>query len=141
MGKGGEREEGVLEGEVDRSSKRRKLFVWRMVAIWGILLLLILIGFLLDLDKKALALVILLFGFLTQAFSGLLGLLGLLPWVGPILVKVITGPFLWLLNGLGTLVAFIALRRGYRVDLLKSRIIVTTFLLGFVVGILVGTLL
>ena len=112
-----------------------------MLGIWGVILLLITVGYFLGLDKKLLALVVLLFGLLTQAFTGLLGLLALLPWVGPVLVKVISGPFLWLLNGLGTLVAFIALRRGVKVDLLKSRILVTTFLLGFIVGILVGTLL
>ena len=146
MEKGGVREEGNLtvreveEESVEKSGKKFPLG-WRMVILWGAIGLLIFVGFLLGLDKKLVALVILLFGFLTQAFTGLLGLLGLLPWVGPVLVKIISGPFIWLLNGLGTLVAFLALRRGYKVDLLKSRIIVTTFLLGLVVGILVGTLL
>jgi hypothetical protein len=146
MEKGGDREEVntmSLEesGESHSEMQRRFPFTWRMVVLWGAIGLLIFIGFYLGLDKKFLALVILVFGFLTQAFTGLLGLLGILPWVGPVLVKVISGPFIWLLNGLGTLVAFFALRRGYKVDLLKSRIIVTTFLLGLVVGILLGTLL
>ena len=146
MEKGGDRGEvntmSLEESGESRSEIQRRFpFTWRMVVLWGAIGLLVFIGFFLGLDKKLLALVILIFGFFTQAFTGLLGLLGILPWVGPVLVKVISGPFIWLLNGLGTLVAFIALRRGYKVDLLKSRIIVTTFLLGLVVGILVGTLL
>jgi hypothetical protein len=146
MEKGGDRGEVNTmsleeKGESSPEMQRRFPFTWRMVILWGAIGLLVFIGFYLGLDKKFLALVILIFGFLTQAFTGLLGLLGILPWVGPILVKVISGPFIWLLNGLGTLLAFFALRRGYKVDLLKSRIIVTTFLLGLVVGILVGTLL
>ncbi|MCH7760717.1 hypothetical protein IIA15_04855 [candidate division TA06 bacterium] len=142
MEKGGDTGEGKIRSpktvgqEFDSDSGRTKRISWRMVGIWGIILLLITVGFLLGLDKKLIALVVVLFGLLTQAFAGLLGFLGLLPWVGPLLVKVVAGPFLWLLNSLGTLLAFIALRRGYKVDLLKSRILVTTFLLGLLVGTL-----
>ena len=140
--KGKGRVEDFPKGEDSAGEARRPFLIgWRMAVVWGVILLLIGVGFFLGLDKKLLALVVLLFGFITQAFAGLLAFLALIPWVGPVLVKVVTGPILWLMNGLGTLVAFIALRRGYKVDLIKSRILATTFLSGFVVGILVGTLL
>ena len=117
---------------------------WRMVLIWGVLLLLVLVGFLLDFDKKLIALSILLIGSITHAFAGLLALLGLIPWVGPLLVKVITGPFIWLMNTIATFLAFLFLKKGHKVpttEIVRFRFMVYSFLFGLLIGVLVGTLL
>lgn len=129
-------------GERPRVSLRTLFTLhWKTIAVWGAIAIFLVVALTTGLDKKVTALAVLIFGFLTQAFSGLLGLVGLIPVVGPLLVKVITLPFFLLVNGFAYLVTLFAVRRGKKMDVMKTRILVSSFLFGIVVGFILGKLI
>ncbi len=121
--------------------KRMKTF-WvayrKFILIWLIIALFTIVSITLGFDKKIIALVVLLVGFLTQAFGGLVGMIGAIPTIGPMIVKIVTLPFFLLLNAFAYLFTFFALRMGLKRDIVRARIIVTAFLVGIVIGFILG---
>jgi hypothetical protein len=79
-------------------------------------------------------------GLVTNAFAWLLGLIGMVPLIGPLIVKVLSLGFVWLLNAVGYLVSFIAIRRGYSKDVLTYRGLTVAVILGIVIGFVIGRL-
>jgi len=114
---------------------------WRVALIWLVICGLIAAGILLRWDKKLVAAVVIVFGLMTQAFAGVLGLIGAVPVVGPLIIKVVTLPFVLLVNGIGYIITFFALRRGYKIDVMRSRVLIGTFLVGTVLGFGLGRLI
>lgn len=80
-------------------------------------------------------------GLLSNAFAWLMGIIALVPVVGPIIVKVLSVGFIWLLNAVGYLVSFIAIRRGYSRDVLTYRGLTVAVIVGIVIGYAMGKLL
>ncbi|MEO0289493.1 MAG: hypothetical protein ABIN00_07645 [candidate division WOR-3 bacterium] len=117
--------------------KRNKL----LILIFLSLLLLVFIVFKFNLNKPIAALLILLVGMITHMFTELLALLALVPVIGPVLVKIISLPFIILLNGITYLVSFFALKKGYKMEMLKSRSFTTTLLLGILIGYILGKII
>ncbi|MEO0281755.1 MAG: hypothetical protein ABIN05_05345 [candidate division WOR-3 bacterium] len=117
--------------------KRNKI----LILIFLSLLLLVFIVFEFNLNKPIAALLILLVGMITHMFTELLALLALVPVIGPVLVKIISLPFIILLNGITYLVSFFALRKGYKMEMLKSRSFTTTLLLGILIGYILGKII
>jgi hypothetical protein len=70
-----------------------------------------------------------------------LGIITLLPFIGPLLVKVLSLSIIWLLNAIGYLVAYVAIKRGYSKDVLTYRAITIALITGIVIGFLMGSLL
>ena len=64
-------------------------------------------------DTGVIAGSVLVVGLITNAFTWLLGIIALVPLIGPLIVKVLSVGFVWLLNGVGYLVSLIAIKRGY----------------------------
>ncbi|MDP8568470.1 hypothetical protein [Methylophilus aquaticus] len=89
-------------------------------------------------DVKVLAGLTLLVGLMSGAFVWIIGLIGLLPVVGPIVVKVLSFGFIWLLNALGYLVSYIAIRRGYSQDVLTYRGLTLALMVGIITGYVVA---
>ncbi|MFQ5905496.1 MAG: hypothetical protein ACE5JA_02895 [bacterium] len=114
---------------------------WRAALVWLIICGVIVAGILLRWDKKLVAAVVIAFGLMTQAFAGVLGLVAAVPVVGPLIIKVVTLPFVLLVNGIGYLVTFFAFRRGYKLDVMKSRVLIGTFLVGVILGFVLGRLI
>lgn len=114
---------------------------WRTILLLFFMIAFIVIASLFGLDEKIIALMVLIFGLISQAFAGLLSLIALIPLVGPIVVNLITLPFFIMVNGLAYLVTLIALRRGYTRQVIESRILTTTLLVGIAIGFLLGKLL
>lgn len=115
---------------------------------WRIMLpvLLLLLGFLflavkLGWNLKAVAAVTFAIGLASNLFVWLLGLIAIVPVVGPLVVKVLALPFIWLLNGIGYLVSYVAIRRGYSQDVITYRALTLALLLGVVIGFVLGHLL
>lgn len=79
-------------------------------------------------------------GLVTNAFAWLLGLIGVVPVIGPLVVKVLSLGFVWLLNAVGSLVSFIAIKRGYSKDVLTYRGLTVAVIIGIVVGFVLGRL-
>ncbi len=91
-------------------------------------------------DTKIAAGSALLVGFYSGLVGWLLGIITLVPIIGPILVKILTMSFIWLLNAVGYLVAYVAIKRGYSKDVLTYRGITIALIVGMVIGYVLGSL-
>ena len=80
-------------------------------------------------------------GLITNAFAWLLGIVALVPLIGPLIVKILSIGFIWLLNAVGYLVSFIAIKRGYSQDVLTYRGLTIAVIIGIVIGYVLGKLI
>ena len=80
-------------------------------------------------------------GLVSNAFAWLLGVIALIPIIGPLIAKVLTVGFIWLLNAVGYLVSFIAIKRGYSKDVLTYRGLTVAVIIGICVGYVLGKLI
>jgi len=111
-----------------------------MVPIWITMGVLIWAGVHFHVDAGVIAGSVFVVGLLSNAFTWLLGIIALVPIVGPLIVKVLSIGFIWLLNAVGYLVSFIAIRRGYSRDVLTYRGVTVALILGIVIGYILGKL-
>jgi hypothetical protein len=81
------------------------------------------------------------FGLFAEAFSGLIALLATVPVIGPIVAKVLTLPIFWIFNALGYFVSLVAIKRGYKKEVINYRFVTMVFLTGFAVGFIIAKLL
>lgn len=109
--------------------------------IWGIVLALIILALHFGIDEKIVVFFTLALGLFTQVFTGLGALIALIPWVGPIIVKIFTIPFFWAVNGLGYFISVIAIKKGYTKSVTSSRILTIAILTGMIIGYILGHLL
>ena len=79
-------------------------------------------------------------GILTQAFSGLVGLIALIPWLGPLVIKALSIPLVWILNGAGYFFSVVLAGRGYGKSVVQSRILTVVLIVGIVIGFIIGKL-
>lgn len=111
---------------------------WRnakiMLPLWIAIGFLVALGIHYQVDGRVIAGGVLLVGVLSNAFAWLAGLVMLVPVIGPIIVKVLSIGFIWLLNAIGYLVAFVAIRRGYSKDVLTYRGLTVALIVGIVIG-------
>ena len=114
---------------------------WKiMLPVWAALLSLVWVGLHFGMDEKLVAGVAILFGLLSSAFAWMLGVIGLVPVIGPIIVKILAIPVIWLLNGVGYLVSYIAIRRGHSQAVLNYRALTITLIIGVIIGYILGKL-
>ncbi len=92
-------------------------------------------------DEKIVVFSTLVLGIFTQVFAGLGALIAMVPIIGPILIKVVTIPFFWLINALGHGVSIVAIKKGYTNELVKSRVLTIALLIGIVLGYIMGNLI
>lgn len=108
--------------------------------IWGLIVLVIVISLKLGIDKKIVVFATLILGLFTQVFSGLGALIAMIPWVGPLIIKVFTIPLFWILNALGYGVSVVAIKKGYTKEFVSSRMLTFALLTGIVIGYILGHL-
>ena len=60
------------------------------------------------------------------------------PLVGPLIVKILALPFIWLLNAIGYVISLVAIRRGFSKDVLTYRGLTMASIVGIVIGYVVG---
>ncbi len=89
---------------------------------------------------KAVTTGVMLFAALSHVLAWGLGIIGLLPIIGPLIVKVLSLSIIWLLNAVGYLVSFTAIKRGYSKDVLTYRGLTVALLVGIVIGYVIGNL-
>ena len=92
-------------------------------------------------DEKIVVFSTLILGIFTQVFAGLGALIAMVPIIGPILIKVVTIPFFWMINALGHGVSIVAIKKGYTNELVKSRVLTIALLIGIVLGYIMGNLI
>lgn len=105
---------------------------------WAIIIAFIEVGLYFNIDKFVIGNIVFLFGLLSYAFTGLISVLGLVPFVGPFVIKVLGIPFVWLLNGIGYLVSLVAIRRGYTKDVMTYRGYTIAVIIGITIGYIIG---
>jgi hypothetical protein len=131
-----------LRAATDSEVPRPARGSWKiMLPLWAALLGLVWLGLHFHVDQRVVAGGVLLIGFFSSAFAWLIGVIGLVPLVGPLIVKLLAIPVLWLLNALGNLVSLIAIRRGYSKDVLTYRGLTIALLVGIVIGYVLGHLI
>ncbi|MCX6639998.1 MAG: hypothetical protein NTW14_05895 [bacterium] len=113
----------------------------RYIILWLIIIAMVLLGVVLGVDKKVIGVVVALFGIITQAFIGLLALVGVVPILGPLIVKIISLPLFWLLNGIGYVLSVFAIKQGYTKEVLNYRVLTVVFLIGVVIGFIIGQII
>lgn len=113
----------------------------KTILIWVIIALIIIVGIYFDVDKTVLGGVVVIFGLITQAFIGLVGLISLVPIIGPIIAKVLALPVFWLINSLGYFISIIAIRKGYSKTVMNYRVLTVVLLVGVVIGFILGKFL
>jgi len=96
------------------------------------------IGYLRDWDKEIMAGLVVLAGILSHAFAGLVALIALIPWIGPLLIKVLSIPVFWLLNATGYFVSIIFVKKGFGSSVVQSRVLTIVLLVGVVIGFILG---
>lgn len=114
---------------------------WKIISGFLLIMLLVYLGFLLGIDRKVVAFVVVIIGLITQLFAEMLALLAFIPVLGPVIVKVVSLPFIFLINALGYMVTFFAFRKGYKVEVAKSKLFTTAMLIGVVIGYIIGKLI
>jgi hypothetical protein len=115
---------------------------WRvMLPLWCAIGGLVWLGLHFNVDRSVIAGSVVAVGLISNAFAWLLGIIALVPVIGPIIVKVLSIGFIWLLNAVGYLVSYIAIRRGYSKDVLTYRGITIATIIGIVIGFVLGKLL
>ena len=92
-------------------------------------------------DEKIVVFSTLVLGIFTQVFAGLGALIAMIPIIGPILIKVVTIPFFWMINAMGHGVSIVAIKKGYTNELVKSRVLPIALLIGIVLGYIMGNLI
>lgn len=98
------------------------------------------LGLRFNVDRSVIAGSVIVAGLLSNVFAWLLGIIALVPVIGPIIVKVLSIGFIWLLNAVGYLVSYIAIRRGYSKDVLTYRGLTVAVIIGIVIGFVLGRL-
>ena len=91
-------------------------------------------------DKKIILFATFVISIFTQLFVGLGALVGMIPFIGPLMIKVISIPVFWLLNAMGYVVSGVAIKKGYATELAKSRIVTLSLLIGIIIGYILGHL-
>ena len=110
------------------------------IALILVLLLVPLLDYL-GVPKEIVAFVTLVLGLLTKAFAGLAALIAMIPIIGPLVVKVLSIPFFWLVNSLGYFVSILAIKKGYTRQVVNSRVLTLSVLVGIVIGYILGNVL
>ena len=115
---------------------------WKvMVPLWLVIGVLVWLGLHYNVDRGVIAGSVIAIGLVSNAFAWLLGIIAIVPIIGPLIVKVLSIGFIWLLNAVGYLVSFIAIRRGYSKDVLTYRGLTIAVIIGIVIGYVMGKLL
>lgn len=122
--------------------KPPKRGAWKiMLPILALLIILGVLAYHYHWDTKTTTAGAVLVGLYSGLVGWLLGMITLVPIIGPILVKILTMSFIWLLNAVGYLVSYIAIKRGYSKDVISYRSVTIALLVGIVIGYVIGSVL
>lgn len=119
--------------------KPRRRLSWKvMVPIWIGLITLVVVAYYRNWDARVVGGGALVIALLTNAIAWLAATIGLVPILGPLVVKILALPFIWLLNGIGYIISMVAIRRGFSKDVLTYRGLTIALIVGIVIGYVVG---
>lgn len=111
-----------------------------MLPLWIAMGAMVWAGLYFNVDRSVIAGSVVAVGLISNAFAWMLGVIALVPVIGPLIVKVLSIGFIWLLNAVGYLVSYVAIRRGYSKDVLTYRGLTVAVIIGIVIGFVLGKL-
>ena len=111
-----------------------------MIPLWAVMIGLTWWGLEKNVDRFVIAGSVVAVGLVSNAFAWMLGIIAMVPIIGPLIAKVLSIGFVWLLNAVGYLVSFIAIKRGYSKDVLTYRGLTVAVIIGIVIGFIIGKL-
>lgn len=114
---------------------------WKTILTWVLLVTFVIISIHYNVDKSVIGGSVVIFGIISQAFIGLINIIGLVPLVGPIIAKILALPLFWLINALGYFVSIVAIKKGYTKDVVNYRILTVVLLVGIVIGFILGKII
>ncbi len=117
------------------------LAFWKTILAWVVIVTFVVVAIHFNVDKSIIGGAVVIFGIISQAFVGLLNIIGLIPIVGPIAAKILALPFFWLLNAMGYFVSILAIKKGYTSEVVNYRILTVVFLVGIVIGFIIGKII
>ena len=109
-----------------------------MVPLWVALVTLVVVSYYRHWDANLVVGGALIVALLSNAIAWLAATVGLIPILGPLIVKILALPFIWLLNGIGYIISLVAIRRGFSRDVLTYRGLTIALIVGVVIGYVVG---
>jgi len=130
-------EEGISLGE--KMPIRKKVLHVLFIVVVGAIM--IIAGSHFRWDKWIVGGVLFLIGLVTQAWSSLVGLIGGIPGVGHVIVRFLALPLLFIINGVGNMIAFFAIKIGYKKEIIDVKLLAWAFALGALIGFIGGELL
>ena len=119
-------------------TKKRYLQVLIMFLVAGVIIAL---GVFFRWDKRIIGGGVFLFGLVSQGWSSLVSLLSGIPVVGHVIVRFLALPLLFLVNGIGNLLAFLAIKMGYKKEIIDTKLLAWTFASGLLLGFIIGGLI
>ena len=112
---------------------------WKvMVPIWVAMIMLTWWGIEHQVNSPVIVGSVLVIGLISNAFAWMLGVIALVPIIGPLIAKVLSVGFIWLINAVGYLISYIAIKRGYSKDVLTYRGLTIAVIIGIVIGFVLG---
>lgn len=112
---------------------------WKiMLPVWLALIGLAFLGYRYNWEPRIVGGSVLLLAIFSNAFVWLAATVGLVPLIGPLLVKVLALPVIWSLNAIGYMISFVAIRRGYSRDVLTYRGLTIALIVGVIIGYVIG---
>ena len=124
--------------EESEPTKKRYIQVLTLFLVGSIIILL---GVYFRWDKRIIGIGVFLFGLVSQGWASLVSLLGGIPVVGNVVVRFLALPLLFLVNSLGNLLAFLAIKVGYKKEIMDTKILAWTFAGGLLIGFIIGGLI
>ena len=130
------------KSRVNNELNPTKLGSWKvMLPVVLFIIFLVWLGLKFNVDEKVIAGIALIFALLSGAFTWLVAIITLVPVIGPLVIKVLSIPLVWLINGIGYLVSYTAIKRGYSKDVLTYRGLTITLIVGIVIGFIIANLI
>ena len=117
---------------------------WKIV-LWILLFTMIYLAFSYGkqygINQRIIILATLVLGVFTQIFTGITTLIAMVPIFGPFILKVVSIPIFYFLNALGWVVSAIAIKKGYVIELSRSRTVTFALLVGIIIGYILGNII
>ena len=117
-----------------------KIF-YKKILFWIFLAVIVAFAINHGIDKKLIVFSAFIISVFTEAFVGFSALIAAVPVIGPMIIKIVTIPVLWVFNAMGTLVSGLAIKKGYATELARGRILTLSLLIGMIIGYIIGNLI
>ena len=114
--------------------------LWMILVIFVAVLMMVGLLLYIKVDIRAIAILTIITGYITKLFSGLSLLVSSIPVIGPVIIKVVSLPVVWLMNGLGYFTSLFAIKKGYGKEMMNHRAISIVLLIGIILGYILGYL-